>query len=70
MVVQGAAEPQPTYKRCPRCGDSTLRTDGRNALSRHDNSTWVCDECGTDEALLAWNGKPVWPNFPQAVGDR
>lgn len=35
---------------CPRCGLNKLK-DGLNALSRKDNQTEICDECGTAEAL-------------------
>ena len=44
------------YDICPRCGRSTLRIDKPhlNALSRTDDSTYVCSDCGLDEALQAW----------------
>ena len=35
-------------KRCPKCGRSFERL---LALSRTDNETMICDECGTREAL-------------------
>lgn len=40
------------YDTCPRCGDDTLRIDrpALNALSRVDNKTYVCSDCGTSEA--------------------
>ena len=34
--------------KCPRCGRSFERL---LALSRIDNKTMICDECGTKEAL-------------------
>ena len=45
--------PEATYGICPRCGENTLRTDRPvlNALSRTDNKTYVCNGCGTSEAL-------------------
>ena len=33
---------------CPRCGKSYA---GRPALSRKDNETLICPDCGTREAL-------------------
>ena len=33
---------------CPRCGQSYT---GRPALSRADNETLICPDCGTREAL-------------------
>lgn len=42
-----------TYSTCPRCGEEKLRTDrpALNALSRADNETYVCSDCGLDEGL-------------------
>lgn len=34
--------------KCPRCGKEEKRL---LALSRADNKTMICDECGTKEAL-------------------
>ena len=35
--------------RCPRCGTkSAAMKEGRNALSRKDNTTHICPDCGTD----------------------
>ena len=43
-----------TYGPCPRCGEEKYRTDREvmNALSRRDNKTYICSNCGTEEALL------------------
>ncbi|RJX22771.1 MAG: hypothetical protein C4575_00555 [Desulforudis sp.] len=39
-------------KTCPRCGERKLDPEKvRNALSRRDNETYVCNDCGTDEAM-------------------
>jgi predicted RNA-binding Zn-ribbon protein involved in translation (DUF1610 family) len=41
-----------THQICPRCGDRTMNpTTERNALSREDNETFVCPDCGAREAL-------------------
>ena len=34
---------------CPRCGDEITAFP---ALSRLDNETYICSECGTKEALF------------------
>ena len=38
---------------CPRCGEKKLHAVDwhNNALSRRDNDTMVCSDCGTDEAI-------------------
>ena len=41
--VKGMAE-----KKCPRCGQPIV---GYPALSRIDNTTEICSDCGTMEAL-------------------
>lgn len=52
-------------KVCPVCGK---KYDGYPALSRKDNKTEICSQCGVYEALEAWfsakkkeeeNGKDV-----------
>ena len=35
---------------CPRCFEE-MREKGLNALSRRDNETEICSDCGTAEAL-------------------
>lgn len=39
----------PKQKLCPRCKIRFLT--GRDALSRLDNKTYVCSQCGTEEAI-------------------
>lgn len=43
---------------CPRCGgdipSDELRGAYPGALSRWDNETEVCSDCGTGEALIQW----------------
>ncbi len=52
---------------CPRCKVNNLKVpDVRNALSRRDNLTMVCADCGQLEALEdaghlhPWTGSPYW----------
>ncbi len=47
-----------TYTRCPRCGRNTMKPDlYTNALSRLAD-IMICDECGMDEAKLAFMRSP------------
>lgn len=42
---------------CPRCFENELVIPiERNALSRLDNETYICSECGMDEALIENDG--------------
>ena len=36
---------------CPRCGQTTVCYP---ALSRRDNKTNICSQCGIDEAMSDW----------------
>lgn len=38
-------------KLCPSCEKNELREEGGNALSRKDNETEICSDCGMKEAL-------------------
>jgi hypothetical protein len=51
---------------CPRCAVRLLPMGYPGALSRVDNHTEICSECGQDEALLQWaghtlGGTDTWP---------
>ena len=47
-----------TYTLCPRCGRNTMKTPlHTNALSRLAD-IMVCEDCGMDEAKLAWMRNP------------
>ena len=41
-----------THNRCPRCGEPFT---GYPALSRWDNRTSICSDCGTSEALMQFS---------------
>lgn len=53
------------YPKCPRCGGliPNNETPGAypGALSRVDNKTEICSECGSTEAMEQWAGvlKPM-----------
>ena len=53
---QEAGEQMP----CPRCGKETMKPAlCTNALSRVADGIFVCDDCGTQEALLAFMRNPM-----------
>jgi hypothetical protein len=40
-------------KLCPRCKKVVLDPrEAMNALSRRDNETYICSQCGTEEAMF------------------
>ena len=52
-----AAQDADTPMRCPRCGADTMKQPiHTNALSRHAE-LYICDSCGTAEALLDFMGQ-------------
>ena len=52
---QDAGEHMP----CPRCGRDTMKENiHTNAMSRHAD-IYICDECGTAEALLKFMSNPL-----------
>ena len=52
-----AAQDADTPMRCPRCGADTMKSPMHtNALSRHQD-LYICDSCGTAEALLDFMGQ-------------
>ncbi len=45
---------------CPRCGRDTMKPDlYTNALSRHADGIYVCDDCGSAEAMLDFMRNPL-----------
>lgn len=45
---------------CPRCGRDTMKPNlHTNALSRHAHGVYICDECGTSEAMLDFMNNPL-----------
>lgn len=44
---------------CPRCGRALMRRKPElNALSRYAD-VYICNECGTEEAMLDISGEPL-----------
>ena len=58
LTAAGDARHDPKHESacmCPRCNERELiRPLVRNALSRKDNKTYICSECGVAEALEDW----------------
>jgi predicted RNA-binding Zn-ribbon protein involved in translation (DUF1610 family) len=40
-----------TLKKCPRCEVNILKGGAKDSLSRKDNKTMICSDCGTAEAI-------------------
>lgn len=65
IITQMLTDQQNGYPFCPRCGQPIrMGTQARqaaasNALSRQVDGLYVCDDCGTDEALRAFVGLPL-----------
>lgn len=53
------SQPDDDLRQCPRCG--LERMTRYPALSRIDNLTSICSECGTNEAMLDFMRKPQVP---------
>ena len=65
---QEAGEKMP----CPRCGRDTMKPDlHTNALSRHADGIYICDDCGTAESMLQFMGNPMpigcWAIFREDI---
>jgi hypothetical protein len=42
-----------SFKECPRCLKNKLDSiEHLNSLSRRDNKTMICNDCGTEEAFI------------------
>ena len=53
---QEADEPMP----CPRCGRDSMKTVlVTNALSRYAEQVYICDDCGSAEAMLDFMNSPL-----------
>lgn len=40
-------------KKCPRCKKNKMHDEqALNSLSRRDNKTYICNDCGNDEAFI------------------
>jgi len=40
-------------KKCPRCGNRSMHDEkAMNSLSRRDGRTYICNNCGNEEAFI------------------
>ena len=54
--------------KCPRCKDNDLaKPKVMNCLSRRDNKTYICRQCGYEEVAID-NGMAATPNEKRFVG--
>ena len=58
---------------CPRCGRDTMKpVMVTNALSRHADGVFICDDCGSAEAMLDFMRNPLplecWALFRDGEG--
>ena len=55
-----AAQADGLHTICPRCGRNSMKPVlHTNALSRHLENVYICDECGTAEAMLDFMKSPL-----------
>jgi transcription elongation factor Elf1 len=47
---------EPVYFRCPRCESME---SGYPAVSRRDNKTEICSDCGTEEAMFDFSRESI-----------
>jgi predicted RNA-binding Zn-ribbon protein involved in translation (DUF1610 family) len=60
------AVPQLKWDTCPRCGEDRLHPqEVRNKLCREDSKTYICNPCGTEQALLL----PLTDALEKAMGN-
>ena len=56
---------------CPRCQGGVPSSENRGqypgALSRLDNETYICSQCGQGEAMYQWANGPDLPPLDQPV---
>jgi predicted RNA-binding Zn-ribbon protein involved in translation (DUF1610 family) len=51
-LVKNELEKVENNMKCPRCKENELHEDlVMNALSRKDNKTYICSDCGNEEAM-------------------
>lgn len=54
-----------TLTRCPRCLKTKMRVpEVHNALSRRDNQTYICSDCGVEEAFI---DAGLWSLIPKVA---
>lgn len=61
IIARMQADQEQGWPLCPRCGERMPDKLTHGALSRHAKGVYICEACGTDEALRDWTGnvKPL-----------
>lgn len=61
IIARVQADQEQGWPLCPRCGERMPDKLTHGALSRHAKGVYICEACGTDEALRDWIGnvKPL-----------
>ena len=61
IIARMQADQEQGWPLCPRCGERMPDKLTHGALSRHAKGVYICEACGTDEALRDWIGnvKPL-----------
>ena len=61
IIAMMQADQEQGWPLCPRCGERMPDKLTHGALSRHAKGVYICEACGTDEALRDWIGnvKPL-----------
>lgn len=52
-------------KKCPKCG---RKFEGIGAISRRDNKTEICSDCGVVEAMADFFGRELYDKFMKNIG--
>jgi predicted RNA-binding Zn-ribbon protein involved in translation (DUF1610 family) len=56
IIARMQADQEQGWPLCPRCGERMPDKLTHGALSRHAKGVYICEACGTDEALRDWGG--------------
>lgn len=56
IIARMQADQEQGWPLCPRCGERMPDKLTHGALSRHAKGVYICEACGTDEALRDWIG--------------
>ena len=51
IIARMQADQEQGWPLCPRCGERMPDKLTHGALSRHAKGVYICEACGTDEAL-------------------
>lgn len=61
IIARMQADQEQGWPLCPRCGERMPDKLTHGALSRHAKGVYICEACGTDEALNKQKIPLHWP---------